>query len=74
MTTTQITRLALWGGLALFLIGVLSCGAAFVIEANDPNVNFTLRSQTKVAFHLSLFFWTTGIVVAVAGAILKAFK
>ena len=72
MTTNQITRFALWGGLALFLIGVLSCGAAFVFHLNSPK--FTASTQSDMALYIALIFWTAGIVIAIAGAILKAFK
>ena len=73
MTSTQITRLALWGGLALFLTGVLSCGAGFAIEANDHNP-YKVSALAKAAFALALFLWAAGIIVAIAGALLKAFK
>lgn len=73
MTTEKAARLALWGGLATFLLGILVLTGTCAVNASQQP-RFFPSTEVIVTAYIAVFLLATGIILAMVGAVLKAFK
>ena len=72
MSKQRAARFLLWGGLAVFLAGVLSCGVG-CLGAADSSLNNNPESEQLVgAVGVGMWLTIISILMVMSGAILKA--
>ena len=73
MNIAKISRVALWGGIAIFLLRVLCLGTGRALNTN-AGTPFAPTTEALIAGYIGLFSIVAGIAMCIVGAALKAIK
>lgn len=71
MNVEKATRIALWGGLAIFLCGGLLLVMAVMLLAAEPGIAIRAPLHIRLTAIAGTTFMGTGVVMAIIGAVLK---
>ena len=71
MNLEKATRIALWGGLAIFLSGGFLLTMAVMLLAAEPGIVIRAPTHIRLTALAGTTFMATGVIMAIIGAILK---